>query len=995
MRRFSVPFFLAIIACVFVPERLTGATFNIANGDVAGLRSAIITCNSNTQNDVINLAAGGTYVLTTVDPSNPSAMTGLPTILRDGTGGNPSHTLTINGNGAVIQRSAAAGTPEFRLLNVSSEVSPSALVTISGLTLEGGRLSGPTTLDDGGAIKTFGNVVLNDCTIRNNTVQTYGGGLANRNGTVSLNRCAIYNNSTISTGGRGGGVINWFPSNRDSVMHLTNCTFTGNTAAKGASLNNWDNADAAAVVQVVSCTFKGGELYNEGRRSDTKITLFNTLLADSPLTNLPGPITPGQIISGNYNLSTDNGGNFLNNVADRINADPKLDPAGLSFNGGPTPTFALTVGSEAIDAGNTVFLATDQRGFPRPVNNPSVPNVSDGADIGAFEAAADPLQSGTSLVVNTLDDHDDGVCGGLDCTLREALQRANAVAPVNAITFAPGLTGVITLSGGELTALGSVSITGPGARSLAISGNNATRILRVLGGGTTISGLTFRDGYAFQGVETSSVGGALYVETSLTLNDCTLSSNRVLGGAGLPLTGHEGGWARGGAIFNGQSLTLNRCTFSGNGAFGGSGGSPIDDGVLRTGGRGGRGLGGAVFNDINGVLIISQCTFSGNSAIGGNGANGAPAGGAGGAGGVAVAGVFNQGAMTVYGSTITNNSGSGGAGGQGRGAQQDGIPGKGVGGVRAEAGTSTIGSSLIAGNTRNQSGGPDVDGIFASIGFNLVGIGDFSSGFNQNGDQVGTTAAPINAMLGPLQNNGGPTDTIALLNNGPAIDRGKRFGTSDQRGLERTRDLPEFSNAVGGDGTDIGAFELNAGVPVFSIVSRKTHGASGVFNLSLPTTGATGIECRAPGPGMSHQLILTFPQPVTVGGLSLVSSDSQASGNYTVDGQVVTLNLSAVANAQRLGITLNNVTMGAIQGSVPISLGLLLGDSTRNGIVASSDISLAKSLSGQPVSGANFASDVTANGGSINSSDITIVKAQAGRQLPASSGAPLESSKEK
>ena len=112
--------------------------------------------------------------------------------------------------------------------------------------------------------------------------------------------------------------------------------------------------------------------------------------------------------------------------------------------------------------------------------------------------------------------------------------------------------------------------------------------------------------------------------------------------------------------------------------------------------------------------------------------------------------------------------------------------------------------------------GPDLSGNFSSQGCNLVGIADGSSGFINlfNSDLVGTLVAPVDPLLGPLQNNGGPTLTHALLSGSPAIDQGRSFGvTTDQRGHPRPYDFSPIANATGGDGTDIGAFELDATMP--------------------------------------------------------------------------------------------------------------------------------------------------------------------------------------
>src|SRR5205085_1727176 len=136
------------------------------------------------------------------------------------------------------------------------------------------------------------------------------------------------------------------------------------------------------------------------------------------------------------------GGGFLTGPADQINTDPLLDPYGLQNNGGPTQTIALTNGSPAIDQGTSFRLTTDQRGLIRRWDQTAIPPApgGDDTDIGAFEVNGDPVQGGPAFVVTTSADHDDGVCGS-DCTLREAVARANAVSGANTITFAPAVTG--------------------------------------------------------------------------------------------------------------------------------------------------------------------------------------------------------------------------------------------------------------------------------------------------------------------------------------------------------------------------------------------------------------------------------------------------------------------------------------------------------------------------------------------------------------------------
>src|SRR5439155_25343443 len=101
-----------------------------------------------------------------------------------------------------------------------------------------------------------------------------------------------------------------------------------------------------------------------------------------------------------------------------------------------------------------------------------------------------------SLIVTTNADPNpsDGVSSGANCTLREAIQRANALAGANTITFAPGVIGTITLSTlGELSITNDNTITAPAARLLAISGGSSLLILIITGSSITISGLTLSD----------------------------------------------------------------------------------------------------------------------------------------------------------------------------------------------------------------------------------------------------------------------------------------------------------------------------------------------------------------------------------------------------------------------------------------------------------------------------------------------------------------------
>lgn len=178
---------------------------------------------------------------------------------------------------------------------------------------------------------------------------------------------------------------------------------------------------------------------------------------------------------------------------------------------------------------------------------------------------------------------------------------------------------------------------------------------------------------------------------------------------------------------------------------------------------------------------------------------------------------------------------------------------------------------------------------------------------------------------------------------------------------------------------------------IVSAVSRKTHGAAGIFDVPLPLTGAPGIECRTGGSTNDFQVVVTFSNPVavngapqaqvTAGNASIGSGGASNGGFVTASGNTVTVPLTNVANAQTIQITLFGVSDGAGSGNVVIPMSLLAGDTNANGSVNSADVAQTKARIGQPLDATNFRSDVNANG-AINSGDISIIKNLIGTGLP-------------
>jgi hypothetical protein len=188
-------------------------------------------------------------------------------------------------------------------------------------------------------------------------------------------------------------------------------------------------------------------------------------------------------------------------------------------------------------------------------------------------------------------------------------------------------------------------------------------------------------------------------------------------------------------------------------------------------------------------------------------------------------------------STIATNQATGGT-------SYAGQPGPATGGGLYNHGTLQTRDTLLAGNTVNGPGtnsGPDLAGDLGSLGHNLIGNSQGGSGYDA------TDLLDVNPLLGPLHNNGGPTQTMALLPGSPAIDAGDNTGAPDwdQRG-------PGYPRIVNGI-IDIGAFEYQGdGSPPSA--SGEARGrpilAAVVFDLP-PRADFTPILSSATFPGQA------------------------------------------------------------------------------------------------------------------------------------------------
>lgn len=345
-----------------------------------------------------------------------------------------------------------------------------------------------------------------------------------------------------------------------------------------------------------------------------------------------------------------------------------------------------------------------------------------------------------------------------------------------------------------------------------------------------------------------AAGGAIHNSGTLTATRCSFLRN-VARGEPNTITmypGFAGGSGTGGAIFNDGTLALSACLIASNSASGGSGGvgstGCADCPGLPSypggpGGAGGSAIGGGLFN--TGTAGAVNCTFAWNScagASGGSGGSGGPGhfhgisgsdGGNGGNGGGAFGGGI-YGATSLTNCTLAFNFVSPGAGGPG-----------GMGGPGMPPGVS--GTPGVMGNSGPASGGGIKDGfLFGSLlatnnpGGNASGaMNDF--GFNLSSDATCnfTQLSSLNnadVRIGFLTNNGGPTLTIALLADSPAIDAtaGANSPPLDQRGFPRPAGLAG----------DIGAYEFGSMLPTLTISS------AGNGELAIRVCGNSNHLCR-------------------------------------------------------------------------------------------------------------------------------------------------------
>ena len=257
------------------------------------------------------------------------------------------------------------------------------------------------------------------------------------------------------------------------------------------------------------------------------------------------------------------------------------------------------------------------------------------------------------------------------------------------------------------------------------------------------------------------------------------------------------------------------------------------------------------------------------------------------------------------------------------------MPGHSAGQVNLE-GNLTMDSTCIF--------GMEIGGLISGEEFDLIAQTGSAFTINLGGSQL------VLSLIEGFENSITNSDTFDIITSENPIlgsfgnvASGERLGTADGRGSFRV--TYSGQNAV-----TLSDF-LPPPQPA-ALLSRKMHGAF-QGDLSLPLSGTPGVEPRSGGASGIYQMIIAFPSDVIVSGATL--SGIGTVDSFSVNSGAVTVNLSGVTSAQTIVVTLVGVDDGVSSGNVSVSMRVLLGDVTRNGVVNGTDVSQVKSQSGHAI----------------------------------------------
>jgi uncharacterized repeat protein (TIGR01451 family) len=835
-------------------------------------------------------------------------------------------TLTLN-NSAVIGNTADVGIGGGGIENFAGTT------TLNNSIVSGNSGSGLSTDYDG-------TVILNNSTVSGNT----GGGIYNKakvilnNSTVSSNlgyfEAGIYNNGTLTMNnstvsnninrfGDGGGIYN------NGSVTVRNSILAGNTA--GGANPDCSGAIESAGYNLIGdtsgCTFVPGtgDLTNLNAHLGRLINSpgYHPLLTGSPAINAGNPAGCTDHL-GNL-LTTDQRGATRVGRCD-MGAYEYTIPGSVAsitaFNGTPQHApplnpFPFPLQVAVLDSIGSPVSSTVVT-FTAPLSGASGVFADSGTNVTTVVSSEDGIATVETFIANSIRGAYEVTAkvsevitpanfslgniawyvtstgnNGLDCqtpatacaSINEALGKENCLAGDKIFvangTYTGGSSGEVVLIDKDIALSGGWEATFNTQNGISTIDGEGSRVGIALGFGFTgdIEGFAIRNGNG------SDAGGIVNSGGIMTLTNSTVSGN------------HSDGYA--GGIYNqGGNLILNNSTVSDNTGWRGSGihnhiGTLILNNSTVSGNHSGD-FGGGIYNQ-GGNLILNNSTVSANTGSRGGG-------------------ITNAGTLILNNSTISGNySGDIGGGIDNtwgtlflNNSTVSGNAGSGGGGIYTNDGTLTMRNSILAGNTA-QNGlnyGPDCSGTINSAGYNIIGH-TVDAGCLVNGDPTGNIT-DMDPLLGPLQDNGGPTHTQEILASSPAINAGNPVGCKDQMGSLLSTDqrgLPRFGRC------DIGAYELQ---PLgFSDKTTSTDTASPGDPLTYT------IELRNDGAVSLTNVWLTDTLPNTLDYID--SSIAASSGSFGFANGVITWTGSVEASE------VENITFGAIAN--PIKLGTAITNS--------------------------------------------------------------------
>jgi len=761
----------------------------------------------------------------------------------------------------------------------------------------------------GSGIRVVGNVSVTNSTVSGNST---GGGIYTYVGDVSVT------NSTISGNSLGAGISTYYGN-----VTLTNSTISGNswrgietyhgdvTVTNSTISGNLGSGISADGDVTVTSTTISGNVGGVGASGD--VTVVNSIVAGNTDNDAALDMHPGTgTLTVRYSLIGDNTSTGLAEApVDMPDANGNLigDPNGFGIIDPLLAPLADNGGptqTHALLLGSPAIDMGDPTTLllPPPFDQRGTPFVrlyGGRIDMGAYER---------QLVVDVLFDESDGDFSPGDLSLREAVAISNGVALSNVITFDASLDGgTILLTMGELAITERLTIDAtalPAGLTIDASGSDPTP-----------------DEDNGDGIRILSIfDGNIAHESPVTIRGLTLTGGDVSGG--------------GGAILAFEDLTVTSSTISGNSTRGGGGGvygrtvTVINSTIS---GNSTQGSGGGVFGR---TVTVINSTISGNSARLNSGG-------------------ISGGTVTITNSTISGNSARGSGGG---------VSGR----------TVTIESSILAGNVDGGST-PDL----------LPGTGLLTARYSLIGDNTGTGLAEapvgmpdangnliggpmhgiIDPILVPLADNGGPTQTHALMAGSPAIDAG------DPAAMAGIGDVPCFDQRgapfgrVVGSRIDIGAHESRGStVDIIAVATPTLVPVDEVtiqFNSEITGFDTGDLELSLNGGANlltdNQTLITTDNRTYMLGGLADVTTGS---GYYTLrlvsaDSDIVDANGSPLEAGDTINWVMGRLVLG-------LTVDTLIDKSDGN--IDDGDVSLRDALAAA-APGETIDFDASLDGGTI------------------------------